>query len=137
MSSKKDWHNKNSLIIFKATGGKCTRCNLICKKVNEGTAHHTTYKPLNGVSVYDLSNEILIASGIIEWVCKKCHREIHETTSIDGITKIRGICYVCNRRYGHTERSKLLNIDKPMCKICFRRAVQVRKMRENGQGTLF
>jgi len=134
---KRRWHDEHVPIVFEMTGGECKHCSIVCKTINLGAIHHTTYRPINGISIYDLSIERLFELEIIEWVCRECHRKIHETESIDGITKIRGVCFMCNSRYGHTERSKLLDIDKPMCKMCFRRLREIRKMRDNGQGTLF
>jgi hypothetical protein len=137
MKKKVKWHQENEHLVFKIMKGECRHCLITCKTVKEGSVHHTTYKPVDGVSVYDLNLKKLFELEIIEWVCHKCHNEIHETVSIDGITKIWGTCFMCNKRRGHKERAKLLNIDKPMCIICFRRLRKIRNMRNNGQGTLF
>lgn len=116
---QKEWHKNNKVSVLNHFKGICQNCSKICL-IYEGCVHHTTYRNIDGISVYEAPLVELLNRNIVIWICHKCHREIHETEAIDSVTKIRYECSVCGNNKGLMERSELINFDKPLCKDCFR-----------------
>lgn len=81
--SARDWHGKYKLDCFKMFGFTCWSCD---KKISlsEGVVHHKTYKHKGGIyqaRPHEIKDKICL-------MCHDCHKKEHQSTSIDGITKI-------------------------------------------------
>lgn len=113
----KEWHGKYKFECFQIFGFKCSFC-FEKTNLNEGVVHHRTYKHDGGIyqaKPLEIIDKISIA-------CHTCHEHIHQTESIDGITKIVKVkrhrwnryenCIDCN------ESDNPLNGDS-RCESCF------------------
>jgi ribosomal protein S14 len=135
MANISKWHALNKHEVFELSSGLCHKC----KKegvIQNGVIHHNSYKNINGKSVYEIDTLFLYNTGVIIWVCKVCHRFIHENEKIDNSTKLRGNCQVCGEKNGLLERGKLINKELFLCKNCFRN-IRDGKSLPNKQLSLF
>ena len=134
---KAQWHKENKSEVFHLTGGECFRCGKNCQMITQGVAHHHTYKEIDGKSVYSYSGKEALELGIVDWCCNNCHHKIHESESIDGCTRVLEKCYICKKRYGDFTRASLLNLDRPICRKCFKAYKKQVKIEASGQLNLF
>jgi len=118
---KREWHKKYKDEVYYLFNGICQKCKRKIDNINDGVCHHTTYKNVDGESIYSFEPEYLKEKGVIIWVCNECHNELHKTTSIDGNTRLIEKCIICKERYDNKTRAILLGINEPVCKTCFKK----------------
>ena len=108
--NKYSWHKVYKKEVFEYYNYQCTNC---MKHINihDGVVHHNTYKHKSGI--YTATAKELIQAKKITLLCNSCHTYIHQTESIDGLTRLLGIdCIECGEE---TPQGDIVN---GRCDIC-------------------
>ena len=131
------WHNENRSLAYNHFNKECSKCKKKSRSIKNGVIHHISYDNINDKSVYAFDALFLISIGVITWVCKKCHNDIHSTDIVNGKTKILKECAFCKIRYGDIDRANSIDLLEPICRKCFDGLKEQKKLKENGQMSLF
>jgi len=83
LDDKRYWHYIYKEYCFERSQNKCQHCNRYIY-LSQGVVHHKTYKHKGGI--YNAHPDDIWDK--IEVLCHECHRSVHESCSIDGVTKI-------------------------------------------------
>lgn len=104
------WHLTYKKEVFKHYDYQCTNCMKRIKTC-EGVVHHKTYRHKSGI--YNATAKELIEAKKITVLCDDCHAYVHQTESIDGLTRLLDIdCIECGEE---TPQGDIVN---GRCDIC-------------------
>lgn len=79
-----EWHRKYKFETFKMFNFSCDGCSKTELALNKGVVHHKTYKHEGGIyqaRPHEIKYKICV-------LCHECHLAVHQSESIDGITKL-------------------------------------------------
>ena len=116
------WHLSNKPFVFEYFNGTCQSCNRKVHPTEKWDIHHLHYNYKG--KLYDTPALELIENKVITLLCRPCHDIVHTASDPDNPQYLENKypCDKCGKvERGIFDRKKKQNIDRLLCKDCFKR----------------